>query len=146
MRQRKSSFFFFSSRRRHTRCSRDWSSDVCSSDLEQVAHETRGDPLLLARGLGDFACFGGADFALGCCRGRGHGPNLVPFQLIRPNGLQGVFEAVVEVAFPLPRLQKPLSATGIRRMEACLVVDELHRTPIRGGGDSTSIVISESCA
>src|SRR5256884_1950398 len=27
------SVFFFSSRRRHTRCSRDWSSDVCSSDL-----------------------------------------------------------------------------------------------------------------
>src|SRR5256884_9998704 len=27
--------FFFSSRRRHTRCSRDWSSDVCSSDLEE---------------------------------------------------------------------------------------------------------------
>src|SRR5712675_2492617 len=26
-------FFFFSSRRRHTICSRDWSSDVCSSDL-----------------------------------------------------------------------------------------------------------------
>src|SRR4030043_522182 len=25
---------FFSSRRRHTRCSRDWSSDVCSSDLQ----------------------------------------------------------------------------------------------------------------
>src|SRR2546422_4123455 len=32
-------FFFFSSRRRHTRCSRDWSSDVCSSDLGlQAAH------------------------------------------------------------------------------------------------------------
>src|SRR6266498_4293908 len=27
-------FFFFSSRRRHTRCGRDWSSDVCSSDLD----------------------------------------------------------------------------------------------------------------
>src|SRR2546429_3344948 len=27
--------FFFSSRRRHTRCSRDWGSDVCSSDLYQ---------------------------------------------------------------------------------------------------------------
>src|SRR6266508_6182906 len=26
-------FFFFSSRRRHTRWPRDWSSDVCSSDL-----------------------------------------------------------------------------------------------------------------
>src|SRR2546429_3456855 len=29
--------FFFSSRRRHTRCSRDWSSDVCSSDLAEFA-------------------------------------------------------------------------------------------------------------
>src|SRR2546429_2762462 len=29
--------FFFSSRRRHTRCSRDWSSDVCSSDLKGIA-------------------------------------------------------------------------------------------------------------
>src|SRR5947209_14300269 len=27
-------FFFFSSRRRHTRYWRDWSSDVCSSDLD----------------------------------------------------------------------------------------------------------------
>src|SRR5207249_6664251 len=26
--------FFFSSRRRHTRSKRDWSSDVCSSDLD----------------------------------------------------------------------------------------------------------------
>src|SRR5207302_5821067 len=32
--------FFFSSRRRHTRFSRDWSSDVCSSDLAPA------DPLL----------------------------------------------------------------------------------------------------
>src|SRR2546422_4693781 len=31
-------FFFFSSRRRHTRCSRDWSSDVCSSDLQGSAN------------------------------------------------------------------------------------------------------------
>src|SRR5215217_8328374 len=31
-------FFFFSSRRRHTRYWRDWSSDVCSSDLEPVLH------------------------------------------------------------------------------------------------------------
>src|SRR5690606_40147344 len=28
--------FFFSSRRRHTRFSRDWSSDVCSSDLARA--------------------------------------------------------------------------------------------------------------
>src|SRR5579883_19366 len=37
-------FFFFSSRRRHTRFSRDWSSDVCSSDLP-----LRGAELLRAR-------------------------------------------------------------------------------------------------
>src|SRR5699024_12175738 len=30
-------FFFFSSRRRHTRSKRDWSSDVCSSDLAVAA-------------------------------------------------------------------------------------------------------------
>src|SRR5690606_40796464 len=30
--------FFFSSRRRHTRFSRDWSSDVCSSDLSVTDH------------------------------------------------------------------------------------------------------------
>src|SRR2546421_9622689 len=30
--------FFFSSRRRHTRSDRDWSSDVCSSDLVLLLH------------------------------------------------------------------------------------------------------------
>src|SRR5437867_9571788 len=33
-------FFFFSSRRRHTRSYGDWSSDVCSSDLEGCGHAT----------------------------------------------------------------------------------------------------------
>src|SRR5690625_5806514 len=45
-------FFFFSSRRRHTRWPRDWSSDVCSSDLLTVERgvgevrleERGGDP------------------------------------------------------------------------------------------------------
>src|SRR3712207_9127753 len=37
-------FFFFSSRRRHTRYWRDWSSDVCSSDLlDDVAGRVGGD-------------------------------------------------------------------------------------------------------
>src|SRR6266498_1767359 len=35
--------FFFSSRRRHTRCGRDWSSDVCSSDLVAREHVLRAD-------------------------------------------------------------------------------------------------------
>src|SRR4030042_3164172 len=33
---------FFSSRRRHTRCSRDWSSDVCSSDLRPAGARHHG--------------------------------------------------------------------------------------------------------
>src|SRR3712207_9457373 len=32
-------FFFFSSRRRHTRYWRDWSSDVCSSDLPDLYNQ-----------------------------------------------------------------------------------------------------------
>src|SRR3712207_9230974 len=47
--------FFFSSRRRHTRYWRDWSSDVCSSDLlgrllllpDDCGHERRGREGLL---------------------------------------------------------------------------------------------------
>src|SRR2546422_9368163 len=39
-------FFFFSSRRRHTRCSRDWSSDVCSSDL-RIQLEPLAPPALV---------------------------------------------------------------------------------------------------
>src|SRR3989440_4491690 len=43
-------FFFFSSRRRHTRSDRDWSSDVCSSDLNHAtknpnAHFSKGATL-----------------------------------------------------------------------------------------------------
>src|SRR3712207_4201484 len=63
-------FFFFSSRRRHTRYWRDWSSDVCSSDLATTAEEVQarqrvgddlraatrergdGEPQLQARGGG----------------------------------------------------------------------------------------------
>src|SRR6266542_6031384 len=50
--------FFFSSRRRHTRCYRDWSSDVCSSDLgygaqaiQSVARDLAYDALAYCGGL-----------------------------------------------------------------------------------------------
>src|SRR5437868_12684268 len=47
--------FFFSSRRRHTRSKRDWSSDVCSSDLyskNRVAEATIGLLVRLAQECG----------------------------------------------------------------------------------------------
>src|SRR5690606_39477493 len=50
--------FFFSSRRRHTRFSRDWSSDVCSSDLvpapleEDLRREAMESALAAHRALG----------------------------------------------------------------------------------------------
>src|SRR5437899_3885126 len=43
---------FFSSRRRHTICLSDWSSDVCSSDLDLVAGGERVDGQLLAHEVG----------------------------------------------------------------------------------------------
>src|SRR5690606_40152803 len=43
-RSRDSAAFFFSSRRRHTRFSRDWSSDVCSSDLTHRRNRLRRRP------------------------------------------------------------------------------------------------------
>src|SRR5690349_23899877 len=44
-------FFFFSSRRRHTRSLRDWSSDVCSSDLGQAVKKTLSKWLGITPGL-----------------------------------------------------------------------------------------------
>src|SRR5439155_13549610 len=38
-------FFFFSSRRRHTRWPRDWSSDVCSSDLSRLREQRSAEEL-----------------------------------------------------------------------------------------------------
>src|SRR5690606_40808446 len=52
--------FFFSSRRRHTRFSRDWSSDVCSSDLgHHRAHRVRLHLRLAAPVRAARALFGG---------------------------------------------------------------------------------------
>src|SRR6267143_2742410 len=42
-------FFFFSSRRRHTRWNCDWSSDVCSSDLDFDRDKLMGSMMLALR-------------------------------------------------------------------------------------------------
>src|SRR5467141_2389095 len=61
-------FFFFSSRRRHTRFKCDWSSDVCSSDLDA---ESRCPP-----GPENRVIKGGEVHAQ---RGRGNAPGVVRF-------------------------------------------------------------------
>src|SRR2546422_10950391 len=57
--------FFFSSRRRHRRCSRDWSSDVCSSDLTTDAngHGTWVSGIVAAR-VNQAQATGGVDYNL----------------------------------------------------------------------------------
>src|SRR5208282_1509340 len=52
-------FFFFSSRRRHTRCYRDWSSDVCSSDLEELIENIDiGGPAMVRSAAKNFQSVG----------------------------------------------------------------------------------------
>src|SRR3712207_7348014 len=55
---------FFTSRRRHTRYWRDWSSDVCSSDLDGLARELAAGGLELRGPLLELLDVG-APFALG---------------------------------------------------------------------------------
>src|SRR3712207_7366935 len=84
-------FFFFSSRRRHTRYWRDWSSDVCSSDLCQAnerlvlrsAAVREAFAALNVAGLkGDWTR---GDAAVGALL-RQHGREGVPLYLLYPAG------------------------------------------------------------
>src|SRR3712207_9466458 len=56
------SYFFFSSRRRHTRYWRDWSSDVCSSDLANISHELKTPLNLILSAIQFLQSKGGDDF------------------------------------------------------------------------------------
>src|SRR6266566_3832363 len=66
-------FFFFSSRRRHTRLQRDWSSDVCSSDLLvwRQAHGLKND-ISLAHALSPSFLADRTDRAATAARALGH--------------------------------------------------------------------------
>src|SRR5206468_8421972 len=65
-------FFFFSSRRRHTRSDRDWSSDVCSSDLPNIvggSADLNPSTNTALKGGGDFQPTGSPDGAQGAVGG-----------------------------------------------------------------------------
>src|SRR5215203_7075181 len=110
-------FFFFSSRRRHTRYWRDWSSDVCSSDLEPDGHLLTREPHEI--------CEGGLDLMLiqagtQLCGGAGVGDRLqllgldqgtVQIEDERANHarLTPLVLRVIWVPYRLPTMLKPAS-------------------------------------
>src|SRR5207253_4871577 len=75
-------FFFFSSRRRHTRWPRDWSSEVCSSDLAagplSDGRPAAAQPPGGAAGAGRQLAARPAPAALGYGEGRRHRPPAQP--------------------------------------------------------------------
>src|SRR5699024_10990314 len=72
-------FFFFSSRRRHTRSKRDWSSDVCSSDLTELFKRSVGDTTdIVQKEMYSFTDKGERDITL------------------KPEGTAGVVRAFIE--------------------------------------------------
>src|SRR5204862_2856226 len=99
-------FFFFSSRRRHTRSLRDWSSDVCSSDLvvKPDGSVTAGN----ASGVNDGACaLILADEATAAKNG------LTPKARVVGMATAGVPPRVMGIG-PAPATQKVLALTGLK--------------------------------
>src|SRR5216683_7252512 len=73
-------FFFFSSRRRHTRSDRDWSSDVCSSDLinKRLVDAARKHGVVVRLKGGDPMLFGRAQEEIDALRKAGIDFEVVP--------------------------------------------------------------------
>src|SRR5699024_9690555 len=109
-----SSVFFFSSRRRHTRSKRDWSSDVCSSDLTSTSSARLSALHLSISGfieLVDVAIGSSfADFAF--CRTGGYGY----WFFIRR--FRGLLNRWMQLAFFVRRLQGYIE-----------LIDKLHISP-----------------
>src|SRR5207249_7430197 len=104
-------YFFFSSRRRHTRSKRDWSSDVCSSDLVvwdegALAHLSSAD---IARTLAELAQRSGVT-------GRHEGD--VPAALA---GAVRTLEADYEVPYQAHACMEPMTCTAHVRPDGCEV-------------------------
>src|SRR5260370_27872405 len=94
-------FFFFSSRRRHTRFKCDWSSDVCSSDLDRQ----RGGQMTLHARLGD------AGQPAHPIREQAGGPEHAPPGLeAEPPGPRRRREPAAAGAPPLPPPEQPPAA------------------------------------
>src|SRR3989442_3798760 len=111
-------FFFFSSRRRHTRCGRDWSSDVCSSDLFPVSLliRTENRPGMLADITGVIS---------------GAGSNIQMLES-RPDKLHARIDVSLEIN---DRKQLELILANIKKISGVFGVERLHRDSGRGFND-----------
>src|SRR6266498_4991142 len=113
-------FFFFSSRRRHTRCGRDWSSDVCSSDLAAL-----DDPDLDTQLASTARRMGGSRFAV---RSSGAAEDL-------PNAsYAGLYETYLNV---------PSTGLGdaVRRCFAAAVSERVTAYHDRHGGGAAAMAV-----
>src|SRR2546422_8362797 len=106
--------FFFSSRRRHTRCSRDWSSDVCSSDLRipgagvTLEHPDSG---LKRATITD-------------ARGEFHFEFLAPGEYRLRINAAGFAERITEVSVSVSSRPTVSIVMGLKKVQETVVVDE----------------------
>src|SRR2546429_9753089 len=109
--------FFFSSRRRHTRCSRDWSSDVCSSDLFGNALSTLS---IFTFPLSDFQLLVAAGFLK-----KGFARDQPGFGAVM-DGVGGLLACLIAVAPKRNRAVRAVFVDGVKveveGVEFCLVV------------------------
>src|SRR5439155_12844072 len=97
--------FFFSSRRRHTRWPRDWSSDVCSSDLWVASSPPSSPPGLSRRGAalaGDPRRRGGRGARDPLAQPRAEEPGSGGFRRVRYRRRDGGWGAPGRTAAPAP--------------------------------------------
>src|ERR1035438_10769850 len=116
--------FFFSSRRRHTRCLSDWSSDVCSSDLE-VRHSASSVCIIPAK-KNSLSPTETAEYALQLSRLPRPTPLLAGVVLfaLAAVRLQAVAPSEVPVAGIAPTLQIDALSKGLRAADC--VADRGH--------------------
>src|SRR5215208_4214372 len=112
--------FFFSSRRRHTRWPRDWSSDVCSSDLPRRLRErpAHPDPAPRRRHHGVRPLRRSAAAARGRRRAAACDAGLTPTRLPRADALASLPMSTVTYVISVPLV--PADATAALALRAAL--------------------------
>src|SRR2546429_7471526 len=123
--------FFFSSRRRHTRCSRDWSSDVCSSDLASHGESFRTAEEVLR--LPKFRCISGIDkldggIFPGNCDPRVDALNKLFDDWLRIRGIAGPFGLDIAAVMHEPREAISFDELGSKNFRQASLCGRRHKS------------------